>query len=190
MSDWLSIELYPDDEVQAGEIDQLIQETLAEEGVRGTVSVCWVMPDALAAFGISQLPAVVIDDEVVLQGRPPTRADIVTWFDSLVPIEERAPKRRPDRTGWPASLDEAVTWLIDGMRESERWAVAAADDEQLGLANAGGLPGSWGQGIRNGFGLWAGNRLLLEDCGTTDAEEASLIIMRAVRDRLKRPIGR
>jgi hypothetical protein len=40
-----------------------------------------------------------------------------------------------------------------------------------------------GQGIRNGFGLWAGNKMLLQSCGSEDMnpDEASQIIIEALK---------
>jgi hypothetical protein len=182
VDDNLTIRVYPDNEHQAEQMDQLIQETLANEGVRGCVSVCWVAPDILASLGISQLPAVEIDDIVVLQGRMPTRGDIVSCLDKLVPQEYRAPRSQANHSDWPGSVVEAVALLVEGLSEREILDIAAADDEALSLANG---PLGWGQGIRNGFGLWAGNHVLLQDCGTEHADDASFVIIRAVRNHLR-----
>lgn len=184
MGNYFIIEAYPENKFQAEELDQLLQETLAGEGVRGSVIISWVMADTLERIGITKLPAIVIGEQVVLQGRIPTRADVVSWLDRLVPQDKRAPKRDPRHTGWPSSLGEAATWLIEGMTEKEKLEIAAANDEDLSLAN--GWPGGWGQGIRNGYGLWAGNTALLHSCGTSDADEASLLIIMEVREQLKK----
>lgn len=163
MSDWLMIEVYPENGLQGEQIDELLQEAMADEGVRGSVIVSWVMPDILAKMGISRLPAIVIGRQVFMQGRIPTRTEIISWFEKIVMPEDLAPKHDPGKSGWPSTLSDAVIWLVEGMTEKEKIDVAAADDEDLCLANG---PGGWGQGIRNGYGLWAGNRELLRDCGT------------------------
>jgi hypothetical protein len=178
----LTIKVYADNEHQAAQMDLLIQETLANEGVRGYVSVCWVAPDVLGSLGISILPAVAIGDIVVLQGRLPTCGDIVSWLDKLVPKEDRTPRSQTAQSGWPGSVVEAVALLVEGLSEREMLDIAAADDEALFLANG---PTAWGQDIRNGFGLSAGNHALLQDCGTEHADDASLVIIRAVRNHLR-----
>jgi hypothetical protein len=42
-----------------------------------------------------------------------------------------------------------------------------------------------GQHIRNAFGLWEGNDTLLRACGTADADEASMVILEALWERLQ-----
>ena len=148
MDDNLTIRVYPDNEHQAEQMDKLIQETLANEGVRGFVSVCGVVPDTLESLGISKLPAVAIGDIVVLQGRLPTCGDIVSWLDKLIPQEDRASRLQAAQSDWPGSVVEAVALLVAGLSEREILDIAAADDEALSLANG---PLGWGQGIRNGF---------------------------------------
>src|SRR5262245_59535730 len=44
-----------------------------------------------------------------------------------------------------------------------------------------------GMGIRNSFGLWAGNRELLEDCGHDDPDIASAVILARLLERLRGP---
>ena len=43
----------------------------------------------------------------------------------------------------------------------------------------------WGTGIRNQYGLWRGNRALLEDIGTSHPDATSVVIMEAVGDALQ-----
>ena len=43
---------------------------------------------------------------------------------------------------------------------------------------------SLGAYIRNNFGLWGGNRALLDDCGVDDADDASGVILRALYRKL------
>ncbi len=182
MSDNLIIRIYPENNLQTEQMDQLIQETLANEGVRGFVSVCVVVPDTLESLGISKLPAVAIGDIVVLQGRLPTYGDIVSWLDKRVPQEDRAPRPQTAQSGWPGSVVEAVALLVETLSEREILDIAAADDEALFVANG---PSGWGQDIRNGFGLCAGNHALLQDCGAEHADDASFVIIRAVRNHLR-----
>ncbi len=181
--DSIIVELFARNEEEAEAIDQLIQETMAEEGVLGYVIVSWVLPEILADMGIRHLPAIQIDEEIMIQGRAPSKIEIVSWFDRSRPPETRAPRQSGPNERWPQSLEEAVTRLVDGLREKDKRAIASANEEQTLTLNSGF--GSWGQGIRNGLGLWAGNPALLRDCGTTDPDEASLAIIRAVQVHLR-----
>lgn len=182
-SSLLQIDIHPEDGDDGEEGLRFIESLMAAEGVRGTVSTFITVPELRARLGISQLPAVSIGGRVVLQGRMPTEGEILDWFNAFSPPAARAPRRSPERTGWPSSLREAVTWLVEGMHVDDKRAIASADDQALAVANRG-----WGQGIRNGFGLWAGNHALLADCGTDNADDASMVIIRAVRARLSRKV--
>ena len=188
MSDWLMVGVYPENELQREQMYHLIQETMDDEGVQGSVIVSWVVSDVLEKIGICRLPAIVIDEQVVLQGRVPTREDVVGWIERFVTQEGLVPKNSPERVDWPSSLDEAVSWIIEGMAEKEKLDFVDSDEEGFSL-NIEWL-GGWGQGVRNGYGLWAGNRELLRDCGSDNPDEASAIILHAVRDRLKQMMGK
>ncbi len=180
MNNYLSIEIYPEDGDNGEEIDQLIQTTMAEQGVQGVVRACYVLPELLKNYDISHLPAILINDVVVLEGQLPTKRDVISWFIDI-PDEDRISPVYPHQTVWPQNLNDAVVWLIDHMHESDKKEIVMADNNTLSIINS-----SWGQGIRNGFGLWAGNHSLLSDCGTNNPEEASLIIVRAVQEQIKR----
>jgi hypothetical protein len=184
MTDALLITLLPRDEIEAGTMRRLIEQTLQEEGALGFVSIMVLAePAVLQALGVDRLPAVVIGDQVVLQGRPPNRSDVKAWCDMSTAQSKPAPARAPDRARWPSSVEEAVAGIVEAMSEEDKAQVLAADEQALVLANG---PFGWGQGIRNGFGLWTGNRALLTDCGSDHPDDASLVIIRAVQERLRR----
>jgi hypothetical protein len=42
-----------------------------------------------------------------------------------------------------------------------------------------------GQHIRNAFGLWEGNDTLLRACGTIEPDDASMVILEALWERLQ-----
>jgi len=44
----------------------------------------------------------------------------------------------------------------------------------------------WGTGIRNEFGLWKGNKELLADCHAEHPDDASMVIIQAVWERLQK----
>lgn len=81
---------------------------------------------------------------------------------------------------WPATIDEAVGVVIATLSDEDKAAIAAmAESDLIGLHF--GL-GAW---IRNNLGLWKGNRALLESTGATDADDASMLIVAAVWERVR-----
>jgi hypothetical protein len=82
---------------------------------------------------------------------------------------------------WPATVDEAVTRLLAGLSADDKARVRATPAEDLILFHHG-----WGTGIRNAFGLWRGNRALLEACGGGHPDDASMVIIRSVWERLQK----
>ncbi|MBO3703056.1 MAG: hypothetical protein J5W83_11035 [Candidatus Accumulibacter sp.] len=81
---------------------------------------------------------------------------------------------------WPTTIDEAVGVVIASLSDEEKATIGAmAESELIGLHM--GL-GAW---IRNNFGLWSGNRQLLESTGEPNADDASMVIIVAVWRRLR-----
>jgi len=182
MTDEIVIEYCPEEGENPWEINEMIQEVMALEGVRGDVLIS--TPDIIDDFDVSRLPALVINDEVVIEGRPPTPDDLVLWFSNNVSEKDRGPRQNPAHIGWPKSVSEAVHWLIEGLSTDDReWLAMASDDELNSLLSS---PGGLGQAIRNGYGLWGGNNQLLEDCGTEDADDASWQIIKALCQELNK----
>ena len=77
----------------------------------------------------------------------------------------------------PRTLQEATALLISELPPADREYVLSVPEEDLDLFHF-----SWGVGIRNGLGLWRGNRELLRSCGSTrmPPDEASRVIIHAV----------
>jgi hypothetical protein len=81
---------------------------------------------------------------------------------------------------WPTTTDEAVGVVIASLSDEEKATIGAmAESELIGLHM--GL-GAW---IRNNLGLWSGNRSLLESTGAPNADDASMVIIVAVWERLR-----
>ena len=84
------------------------------------------------------------------------------------------------RRTWPKTLEQAVDRLTNALSET--------DLELIRLDNANIDWYSIGQFIRNSFGLWGGNKSLLNSCGVSDhphaADEASGIIIGGLKRRL------
>lgn len=82
----------------------------------------------------------------------------------------------------PQTVDEAVLrlkteWLSPDSRD---WILRNPRDTV-----AAELQLEFGMNVRNNFGLWAGNRRLLDSCGTTRAEACSGIIIRRLWEAIR-----
>ena len=82
---------------------------------------------------------------------------------------------------WPSTLNQAVARLIEDMDEADKKMIRDTKKEDLILFHHG-----WGTGIRNEFGLWRGNTNLLADCHAEHPDEASMVIIKAVWQRLQK----
>ncbi|MBF0217161.1 MAG: ankyrin repeat domain-containing protein [Candidatus Omnitrophica bacterium] len=80
---------------------------------------------------------------------------------------------------WPKTVKDAASRVIRKLDASSVKALKTCEKGELARYHL-----SWGMGIRNAYGLRAGNRRLLVDCGTRDPDSASGIIMEAVWDRI------
>lgn len=106
---------------------------------------------------------VIVDDnsgETTIRGWPP------------IGTEEPAP---PDPSTWPTTLEEAVDTLITELSDADKALLRNTAEKDLIRFHRG-----WGRAIRNGMGLWGGNRLLMESCGSTHPDSASSVIIHAV----------
>jgi hypothetical protein len=81
---------------------------------------------------------------------------------------------------WPVTIDEAVGVVIATLAEEEKATISAMSESELI-----GLHMSLGAWIRKNFGLWSCNRPLLESTGEPNADDASMVIVVAVWQRLR-----
>ena len=84
---------------------------------------------------------------------------------------------------FPTTVDAAVRLLMSMVDESEQAKIAAMDSEDMYTLHFG--LGVW---IRNHMGFYAGNDQLLKATGEIEPDEASMIIMRALRERLRKDL--
>ncbi len=82
-----------------------------------------------------------------------------------------------ERNQWPTSVNAAVVDLLAGLSDEDKASLREMRKEDLIRLHHG-----WGTGIRNQYGLWRGNRSLIESaCGKPcHPDEASMIIIEAV----------
>lgn len=79
----------------------------------------------------------------------------------------------------PATVDAAVRLLLAIVDEANQAEISAMADDDLYRLHFG--LGMW---IRNNMGFYAGNTKLLKDTGEADPDDASIVIIRAFRDRM------
>jgi hypothetical protein len=86
----------------------------------------------------------------------------------------------PDK--WPMTVEATVKDILSSMSEQSRKTIRDTPEGDLIMFHRG-----WGTGIRNHYGLWRGNRSLLENaCGKgCHPDEASMVIIKAVWRRLQ-----
>jgi len=110
-------------------------------------------------------------------GEQPTGAPTVSPAPAVHPTVTAA-----EMAGWPRTVEQAVTNILGSMSEEDKQKVRATKREDLIRYHHG-----WGTGIRNGLGLWRGNRQLLADCNAQHPDDASMVIIDAVWERLQKP---
>jgi hypothetical protein len=88
---------------------------------------------------------------------------------------------RIERSRWPRTVDQAVEQLMNDLPEDDKRRIAI-DDPDIDWF-------SLGQSIRNGYGLWQGNKELLASCGVLGdpfaADAGSGIIIAALQRRIQ-----
>ena len=100
-------------------------------------------------------------------------------------IQRSMPDPQREAPHWPANLDEAVKELISKLTLKDKTLIAKMSEDELI-----GLHPTLGAYIRERFGLWSGNQLLMEscrgECGEEISEdEASTVIICELWRRLK-----
>jgi len=80
-------------------------------------------------------------------------------------------------------VDAAVRLLMSMVDESEQARIAAMDNDDIYTLHFG--LGVW---IRNHMGFYAGDDQLLMATGETEPDDASMVIMRAFRERLRKDL--
>jgi hypothetical protein len=83
----------------------------------------------------------------------------------------------PDTERWPTTVESAVEQLLAMLSEESKTTVREMPEEELIFCHHG-----LGMGIRNEFGLWKGNKKLLEAAcpGGGHPDDASMVIIRAL----------
>jgi Circularly permutated YpsA SLOG family/Domain of unknown function (DUF6794) len=100
-------------------------------------------------------------------------------------IQSSMPDPHYEAPHWPATVDEAVKELLSKLTLKDKTLIAKMGEDELT-----GLHPTLGAYIRERFGLWSGNKPLIESCLLESGEEisedqASAVITRELWRRLK-----
>ena len=85
-----------------------------------------------------------------------------------------------DHNQWPVTVDQAVGVLLGMLPKDETAKIAAMSQDDLINLHFG--LGAW---IRNNFGLWTQNTALLENTGKSHPDDAAVVIIEALWNRLQ-----
>ena len=99
-------------------------------------------------------------------------------------IQSSMPDPQREAPHWPATLDEAVKELISKLTLKDKTLIAKMSEDELT-----GLHPTLGAYIRERFGLWSGNKLLMQSCRLESGkeiseDEASAVIIHELWKRL------
>lgn len=86
---------------------------------------------------------------------------------------------RPIAYGWPLTVEQAANKVIKQMSKDDLDRLKNMKREDLINLHMG-----FGQGIRNDFGLWNGNALLLRNSETNHPDDASMAIIETAWSKL------
>jgi hypothetical protein len=81
---------------------------------------------------------------------------------------------------WPKTLDEAVNICLLTLTPEEKELSKYTPPDKLIWFDI-----QWAVNMRNEFGMWQGNTVLIESCGTSDPDGASMAIVEAVWKELQ-----
>lgn len=76
----------------------------------------------------------------------------------------------------PKTLQEAAHLLLELLPAKSKKELAEASEDQLSLMHM-----SLGMWMRNNFSIWRGNEALIQACGASDADGASMCIIKEAR---------
>jgi hypothetical protein len=150
------------------------------------------MPDdRLASLGVHRLLAIVRTSEtagsveILWQGSAPDRDQMDKWvlqFPTRAEVDERNREfwRAIDeiRRNAPGTLLEAVARILADLSAEDRAQLASTPEDELAKYHF-----SWGRNIRN---LWLHtNPALMADCGSNSYDDASMLIIWTVWQRIR-----
>ncbi len=88
-----------------------------------------------------------------------------------------------EKVNWPKTVKEAVDIFLCEMSGRDKLLLRNTKKDDLIKFHF-----STGAGIRNRFGLWAGNRELMEDTKCFHPDDASMVIIEAVWEAIQKEL--
>jgi hypothetical protein len=76
---------------------------------------------------------------------------------------------------WPKTMDEALNICLLTLTTKEKELISYTPEDKLIWFQF-----DWAVNMRNEFGMWEGNTALIESCGASDPDGASMAIVEAV----------
>jgi hypothetical protein len=76
---------------------------------------------------------------------------------------------------WPKTLQEAINICLLTLTPEEKELIKYTPEDKLIWFDL-----EWALNMRNEFGMWQGNKALIESCGASDPDGASMAIVEAV----------
>jgi hypothetical protein len=86
-------------------------------------------------------------------------------------------------SNWPQTVDEAAEICLSVMTPEEKQILKYTPDDRLVWFHF-----DWAVSMKTEFGMEEGNTALMDDCGDTNPDEASMVIFEAVRLKLNQQI--
>ena len=87
---------------------------------------------------------------------------------------------QPDPKTWPQTLTATVDQILNRIDDRSKAILRGTVEDELIRFHM-----TWGMAIRNELGLWRCNVHLLESCGETHPDGATMVIIRTVWQRLQ-----
>lgn len=84
------------------------------------------------------------------------------------------------QSSFPTTLDEAVKICLLTMTPEEKELLRFTPEDRLVWFHL-----DWAVNLKNDFGMLEGNTALLESCGASNPDEASIVIVEAVRKEMQ-----
>jgi hypothetical protein len=91
-----------------------------------------------------------------------------------------SPKFFEQPNPFPQTMNDAVEQLWQMLTPAEQEKLAAISERHLNGLNSG-----LGARIRKAFGLWQGNKALMQSCNALNPEDSSSVIIRTLWARLQ-----
>lgn len=113
---------------------------------------------------------------------PPSAPEVTAGSKETEPQASTDPEGKENAVTLPSTIDEAVDFILSEMKEEDKKTIKETPKKDLIKYHHG-----FGTAVRNKLGLWSGNSKLLEATGKQHPDDASMVIIEALWERLQKP---